>query len=210
MKYFLHIILLVLIICGGCGAPRQDARSGAKVAKDSTPENGDTDSDQPKGMDAEFDKQLGQYEAIGDYSIRPPAGYVRRDAPGAPNGAGVSVWIGERRDDGTAPMVQVTMVTPPKREELPDLKSATERFIASVRRRRSNWSTSELEIVKIDGRSFAKQTWTGVDLVMKRKMQGIMFVGLFEGELVQLHTQDVEPHFDESLKLGEASILTFK
>jgi hypothetical protein len=59
--------------------------------------------------------------------------------------------------------------------------------------------------------TFLRSRWSGADANnANQKMHGAIYVAIDGKTYIQIMTQDVEPHHEEALEIGEAAILTFK
>ncbi|HEY5885458.1 MAG TPA: hypothetical protein VIT88_12265 [Pyrinomonadaceae bacterium] len=148
--------------------------------------------------------------AIDNFAIRPPKGYSPQTRPG-PHGSIATAWAGPPRSDGTRPQVMVLTVrlTPEERQKY-RLEQALDELVSSLRARRKDWTMSATEKGLINGLVFVRTRWQGEDLTSGLKMHGFVYVAFVDDMLVQLSSQDVEPHHEAALKLAESSVLTFK
>jgi hypothetical protein len=200
-------LLCVIALLMGCAQP---SPSHPQSSQQDSPESS-TDQRAPERLtefrpDVDLQNQLGEPFEIAEYRISPPSGYVMVEVP-VPAGSNLVGWAGQRRPDGSAPMVQVLIITPPENETLPVLDQAMKKLIAHIERRRKDWTESETSYGLIDGIKFAKRTWSGTETITGNKMVGIMYVGIRGRSIIQLHTQDLETHLD-ALELGETALLT--
>ena len=62
----------------------------------------------------------------------------------------------------------------------------------------------------MNGREFVRARWSGVESASQQKMHGFSYVTVDHRTIVQISSQDVEPHHQAALKLAEASALTFR
>jgi hypothetical protein len=146
--------------------------------------------------------------AVGPYEIRAPKGYEFARAQQAPQGMEGFAWQGPPREDLTRAMVQVALVTPPRGQGFASPEQFLETMLGGVKRRRTDWTQSAVERGKVNGLEFLRVRWSGT--AEGRKMQGIMYAARDGDRFLQLATQDIEPHHTEALKLGEATIQTFR
>ncbi len=155
-------------------------------------------------------KQLGPEVSRERFIIRVPSGYSPIEQPG-PGDAKAYAWYGAARADGTKPYVMIVVATPPPDETK---KYAPEEildvFMRGVERRRSDWARGATEYGVVNGLSFVRARWSGVDQATGSKMKGFMYVTSHRGQVIQIASQDVESYADESLKIAEASALTFR
>ncbi|MEM6280035.1 MAG: hypothetical protein AAF733_11185 [Verrucomicrobiota bacterium] len=164
---------------------------------------------EPFKSDPNIEKQLGPSTRFAGYSISPPRGYVQVLPPEAPAATQFAGWVGTRRTDGSTPMIQVTVFTPPAQGETPELtENIVRMLLAGVKRRRTNWTETETVYGTIGGIPFAQKKWKGKDKATGTEMRGTMFIGLDGAKIIQLHTQDLVAH-PEAIQLGESSLMTF-
>jgi hypothetical protein len=119
-------------------------------------------------------------------------------------------WGGSVRPDGTAPMFQLVLVSPPPGQRPPGVDQFLTSMLDGVRRRRQNWSQSPPEWGTINGLAFLRIRWSGTEPSKGWKMHGVMYAAFDGRAFIQLHTQDIEPHHEQALKIGEAATLTFR
>lgn len=160
-----------------------------------------TDGSTQKGK-----SELGKAEDVGGYLVQPPKKYTRINPPGKYK---VTAWVGQERYDKTRPMVMFLVLTLPE-DEMPTLDEFMREMLDGVKRRRSDWLESKPRKVNINGLDFIRVSWTGIDIVSKKRMHGIMYTAIDKKKLIQIHTQDRDPYHNSSLKLGEKAILTFR
>lgn len=201
MKQFDLIPVLMVLVFVGC----------ANTTESIVTSEADNESMTPKVFEPENELRqlLGERMDVHGHSIRPPNGYTHVSPKGAPRGVVASGWTGKQRPDGTTPMLQLMIVSPPEGESVPELDDAMPKMLAGIKERLTNWKDSELTFGTINGRRFARQSWEGVEPTMDRAARGITYVSVSGNRIFHLQTMDVEPEF-EGLSIGEASLLTFK
>jgi hypothetical protein len=171
-----------------------------------------TDSWKP---DAALLKQLEAPIKVGDYSIRIPKGYEKQQ-PNTPTPEGVSVWgwTGAPRRDGTKPSITMMIMTPPpaQREQIKamTLEQVAGRFIEGQKRQRTNWKIEASEKGTVNGLSFVRMRWSGVNPAQNMEMRGVLYVARDGNTLIQMASQDPTAHSKQTLALAEAAVLTFK
>lgn len=160
----------------------------------------------------EFDERLDDdYETISEYRIRVPKGYYKRvEIKESSKGTEVGVWSGPQRDDGTAPVIQFTVIEMPDDERITKLDDLMAAALKDVKSRRINWTQSEFRLGKIAGIGFVRADWAGMAANSDRKLRGIVLAGLHDNRAIVLRTQEVEPHHEEGLALSLNSLLTFQ
>lgn len=152
---------------------------------------------------------LGERVEVHGHSIRPPKGYTYVSANEGPQGVVVSGWAGKQRPDGTSPILQLMIISPPEGEPVPDLTDAMPKMRAGIKEKLTNWTNSELTFGMTNGRRLARQSWEGIEPTMDRTMRGIAYVSVSKNKIYHLQTMDIDPEF-LGLPIGEASLLTFK
>ena len=154
--------------------------------------------------------QLEADHAIEQFTIRPPKGYAPQTRPG-PHGSKATAWAGPPRADGTRPQVMVlTVKLSPEELRKYNLDQALDELVQSLSHLRRHWTRTTHEKGMINGLVFARTRWQGEDTSSGLKMHGFVYVAFVHDTLVQLSSQDVEPHHEAALKLAESSVLTFK
>ncbi len=153
--------------------------------------------------------QLGPGINEAGFSIAPPQGYTRTAAP-AGGGATIIAWAGERRSDGSAPMLQVSLIPVPQGQAVPSNQLALSAMLSGVARLRSSFLTNSPEAAQINGVEFLRQSWSGVNSGNGQKMDGVMYVTTHNNRIVALHTQDSEQRDASSRATCEASFTTFR
>jgi hypothetical protein len=158
----------------------------------------------------EFDQRLDEYSSISGYRIRTPKNYKRIELKEAPKGTEVATWGGPQRDDGTAPVIQVTVIEMPDNERIAKLDDLMGAALKDLKSRRTSWTQSDFRLGKIAGISFLRADWGGMAANSDRKLRGIVLVGLHDNRAIALRTQEVEPHHEQGLALSLNSLLTFQ
>lgn len=146
----------------------------------------------------------------GPFRIRPPKGY-RMSREQGPPGSDVFGWVGAERRDGSRPYLMVMGVSPPagKRNTYTP-ESALDRSLSALQEQRSEWKRTETEKGKINGVPFVRAYWSGKEPERKVKMRGFAYLTIDGERIIQINSQDVEPHAEDALKLAEAAALTFQ
>ena len=144
------------------------------------------------------------------FSIRPPRGYQLIKQAG-PNGSSVFGWKREQRSDGVSPYLMVSVAPiPPGNYSSENLDQALDAFLGGVQRRRTNWTQTPAEHGRIGSQEFVRATWSGIEPSRNLQMHGFSYVTATREAIIQIASQDVEPYWATTLKLAEASALTFK
>ena len=154
--------------------------------------------------------QLDSAKEIEGFLINPPKGYNWLTQPG-PEGSKIIGWSGATRPDKTRAQLLVLTVTLPK-EELKkyNLEQILDSLVASTGQERNDWQRTRTEKGLINELLFVRTFWSGKDIRLGRKIYGFSYVTLVGEKLIQLSSQDVEPHHKEALELAESSVFTFK
>ena len=158
----------------------------------------------------EFEDKLDDYSSISEYRIRTPKSYKRIELKEAPKGSEVGIWGGLQRDDGTAPVIQVTVIEMPENERIAKLDDLMVAALKDLKPRRTSWTQSDFRLGKIAGIRFLRADWRGVAANSDRTLRGIVLVGLHGNRAIVLRTQEVEPHHEQGLALSLNSLLTFQ
>lgn len=155
-------------------------------------------------------QKLSTKAELGAYQLRVPEGYVLRTQPG-PGGAMAHAWVGSPRSDGTRPYVMLTIAAPPPGETNRYTRAqALAKFLEGIEKRRKHWKQSKAEEGTISGVRFVRAYWHGTEIETGRPMHGFNYVAMDGDTVIQLSSQDVEPHHRGALELAETAVLTFK
>ena len=154
--------------------------------------------------------KLGPAESVDTFSIRPPKGYVAQTRPG-PRGSKMTAWVGPQRSDGTSPQLMVlTLQLQPDEMANYKLEQTLEELVGALSVERKNWKRTATEKGMINGLLFARTRWQGDDVAIGLAMRGFVYVAIAGNKLIQISSQDVEPHYERALRLAESSALTFE
>jgi len=153
--------------------------------------------------------RLGSFVDMKEFQLKVPKTYQPVNQPG-PDGSNITAWIGAERSDGTKPYVMVTTARlNSEQQSTLSSEQALDAFLTSIERRRKQWSRTPTERGKVNGMTFVRSRWSGVDMNTGKKMRGFSYVTINNGELVQISSQDVEPNDKGDLEIAEAAALTF-
>lgn len=144
------------------------------------------------------------------FQLQPPAGYQLQTQEGPLNSKAMA-WIGAPREDGVRPYVMITVMrlpAPPAGQLKEEM--VLEKFLSAVRSRRQDWKQSPVRKQEINGLTFLRADWEGLEPNLELKMHGFNLVTIDNQFIVQLSSQDVEPHHKQGLQLAETAIATFK
>jgi hypothetical protein len=150
--------------------------------------------------------KLGDPQPCGRYMLRTPRGYTLQTTPG-PDGSVGYAWATKPRHDSTRAYILVFVGTNAANDSLSDLLDA---FIAGVRERRNDVKESTVETGTINDLTFARAYWAGIEPTLGVKMHGFVYVAQDGPTILEISSQDVEPYSKASLRLAEASALTFR
>ncbi len=103
----------------------------------------------------------------------------------------------------------LTVTLPHEELKKYNLEQALDELAASHSHRRKDWARTVTEKGLINGLIFVR-TRNGLDLSTSLKMHGFIYVAILGKTVIQLSSQDIEPHHEEALKLAESSVLTFE
>lgn len=159
--------------------------------------------------DKNLSDRLGDFVDVEGFQLRVPKQFLPIKQPGT-GGSNAIAWTGEERSDGTRPYVMVTTVKLNSEQQSKlSLEQALDTFLNGIEKRRKNWSQTSAERGKVNGMTFVRAQWSGTEITTDKKMRGFSYVTIADGWLVQISSQDVEPHDREVLELAEAAALTF-
>jgi len=105
-------------------------------------------------------------------------------------------------------MVGVGPAAPGEESDTPE--QYLDRWLDRLKQRRTNWSQTPIERGRINGLSFIRIHWSGTDPDNQAKLHGFVYVAKDGPKYIQIRSQDVEAHHEQSLKIAETAALTFK
>lgn len=148
---------------------------------------------------------------VGGYELRPPLGY-RLQRQSAPDQGQVLAWVGPARVDGVRPYLMLGIINVPTGEANKyTLEQALDKLLGSIQRlRKQDWQRTRAERGTINGLTFVRASWSGTASGMPFKMHGFSYVTQVGNQVIQLSSQDVEPHDKAALALAQTAALTFK
>jgi hypothetical protein len=156
--------------------------------------------------------QLNEEVQFSGYGVRPPKGYTLKQLPSplpSQKSSGIG-WVGQPRMDGTSPSFMFLVMSIPPGERLPTGVSAFVEFLASIRKRRTDWTTTPPEPCEIGGLRFLRAEWRGKNMDSGMPMRGFLYVAFDGRTVIQLSSQDPEPYDHSSLPIAEAAVSTFR
>jgi hypothetical protein len=145
------------------------------------------------------------------FEFRPPKGYTRSDLE-VTGGAPVSGerWSSLRRSDGTQHTLLVVIGKRAPDDANFEHHELISNFLKSREKSVGPMQISKVEFGKVQGVDFARASWTAQHATTGMKYRGIVYVTDSAPYDIILDSQDVEPYAETTLKLAEASALTFK
>ena len=195
-KYILLLTLSVsCIVCAGCGTSETDSQPIRKTA------SVEPDSALPEKLGERHDLDFGSIQLPPDFTLANTASRGKST---------VYQFGGPRRDDGTAASLQITTVQLDDNDKIYSLGETLDKFLGGIKKRRNQWSESELLHDQISGYEFAHKSWEGVDSARNVPMKGVSYVTYIDKLMVSIASQDIQPMADETIPLVEAAIRTFK
>ncbi len=154
--------------------------------------------------------KLGEPQDLGFASIRIPADFTQSSKQ-TKGKSTIYPFTGPRRDDGTAPLLQIMTVQLGEADKARSLGVTLDKFLEGVKKRRAQWSESQLSLGMISDLEFAYKSWEGAEISRGTPMKGTMYVTYVNEKLmVAISSQDVQPMADETMPLTEAAIRTFE
>jgi len=157
--------------------------------------------------------QLTTAVTINKYQIQPPQGYDLRtqQGPSGSFGSYADAWVGPARTDGTHPYIMLGFLTPPAGEANKyTLKQVFAKMLAGVKHKRRDWKQSPVEQGRVNGMTFLRSYWQGVDIESGLPMFGFNYTARDGNTFLQLSSQDFTPYKKDALPLAETSALTFR
>jgi hypothetical protein len=160
---------------------------------------------------SELIAKLTKEETIDQYKIRIPENFSVHTRTGDPRIISGYIWVGKKHADGVEPHLMLTIASPPKEElEKLTLPYSLATFLAPIEKRRANWKQSTPEEGLIGGIKFIRTYWEGAEPKSGRSFHGFNYVAIDGERVINLSSQDSDPHYKETLPLTEAAVLTFK
>ena len=161
----------------------------------------------PKFLD-----QLDPYQDVGDYQIRLPKGYEKssRQIP-QPNPTGMKMyqWALRRADESVA-AITVFIETSP----MPQLyaRSAENQIadLSEAGQGDSDWQQKPIRVGHIQWHNLCEKEFAVRGKWKDKKTFQFCYVSKDSGTLITILARDEEPHNQESLKLLNAAVLTFR
>lgn len=151
------------------------------------------------------------------YSIQIPSDYTEVAGP-AQAASVITAFAGPQRQDGTRPVVLITLADLPRLlgDAHPKITLAElgANSIKGTQKKREQWKV-DVSDTTLGSVPVKRYSWTGVAIVpgrspLRRAMAGVMFVGVEANIAFFLQTQDVIPYAKDSLPVGERSIRSFR
>jgi hypothetical protein len=99
---------------------------------------------------------------------------------------------------------------PPIGQPMPTAQSVLDRLLEDTRRQREEWQRTSTEIGQVNGVTFGRVRWSGIDPATGARTHGFIYVSAEGRSPIELSAHDVEPHHETALKVAEASALTFR
>jgi hypothetical protein len=146
------------------------------------------------------------------FLLRPPRGYTYAEEEKASLGGVVHqyVWIGLRRSDDTFPQL-LLMVTNRKRgEDTHSTEVMLQEWIAYQKWRYEDWKCGAVNATQIGGLNFLRVDWAGLDIASNLRKHGFLYIAFDNVMVFQISSNDFDPYHEQSLRLTEAAVSTFK
>ena len=169
--------------------------------------------------DAKLTRQLGPEETVGDYGIRPTAGYTDlrmtlpgNQAGGSDHGGGLRcVWTGLAGAGGVSPYLQMDVSTE-DRVAGSGVSSADGVQIGFevAARNHTDMIYSPVETGTINGLGLSRGCWKGYGQKTGKCFHGLVYARVMAPNVVTVVGRDAEPSSRRSLPLLEASALTLR
>ena len=157
-------------------------------------------------------ERLAPYYRIEGYELRPPASWVIADATSV--GAKILAWTGPDRDDGPGPLFCVITEAPPPQHEK-EIREATLDTIMDQAASQLPKAFSNVQCIgaskrsgKVNGIPFMRADFTlrhGA-----RDLRAVLLAGKDGSTVLAMWFIDAPSTYEETVKLGEAAMLTFR
>ncbi len=160
--------------------------------------------------------QLAPAAVVEAYEVRPPKGYGLLRPP-APPGGRFFFWMGPQRFDPTGEKKRgqatfgITLSTlPPAEAKETTLEKFLDMGLGVYKERLTGWSQRATERGQINGLSFLRVRWSGVESTKGLRIHGFKYMTQDGQNYVGVHCDDVEPYHVETLKLAETAAHSFR
>lgn len=190
---------VMLLVYGIISATTKPGREAAKAEQRSVQQS------DPALLD-----KLGLYQDVNAYQIRLPRGSQTELTPTSPPGCKIVSWTGAERSDGTHPSVLISVGPLSPRERGWSAERIHANYLGGMKSKFDDWQQQPTQSVEVNGLPFLKTTSRATLRGMDRAFHGIQYGYRDKSCYVEISAQDVEPHHAETLKLLEASVLTFR
>lgn len=155
-------------------------------------------------------EELGPYEDFEGYQMRLPKSFPRQASPQAPPGGKVFLWAGLPRGDGTRPLILISVIAIPPRERKMGAKQAHANYLAGMKRSHDHWQEQPMRSGEINGMAFLKTTLQATVRANGLRMHAVVYGHTEGATFVEMSGHDVEPHQEQTLKIIETAMLTFR
>jgi hypothetical protein len=155
--------------------------------------------------DAKLLDDLGAVTAVDAYEVRPPKGYsLNPPAPNATQGMRAFYWKGTPRSDSSYAYFMIVLKSADAGEAKErTLEKELSELLEGFHRQRSNWTQTSPERGQVNGLTFVRAHFGGDK---EGKRDGFMYVAKDGSTVIQITSQDAEPHHEHALKLAEGRI----
>jgi len=162
-------------------------------------------------------QELGVETTIFGVKLRPPKGFQMQPESSIdlPEGSKAKIvgWAkpraGDVPGDESIRAIQLMVSPLPEDQKVPSPLEASDMLIESIQAGiRHNWRVLDKSYGYINGHEFYRVTWAGNQAGSSHAVTGHFYVGVIDGSIYQLATQDLEHEMDD-LDVCDASILSF-
>lgn len=163
-------------------------------------------------VDPKFETLLAPDTTQRGYTIRPPAGYALKQAKSAflSGAQDVDYWRGPARPDGSAPDLQVEVITDDGRMAAASSpRQHMQRYFSAMATNHAQFKASAITSSTIGARTFLKATWSGIGVKTGKQFNGFVYIASQTGEYISIVAHDTAPGSADTLPLLEASAHTF-
>src|SRR5206468_12940413 len=137
-------------------------------------------------------------------------GYDRITPPQLPTaGAEQYWWASKPRADGTMAQFAVIVINSPfpPGQEMPTLKEIHEHILERRANGMEGWHQEPAHVGLLAGLTFMRNQWSGIDPRLG-KLHGFFYHAVQGSNVIEIRSQDVEAHYERSLRIAEAAALT--
>jgi hypothetical protein len=141
------------------------------------------------------------------FEMTPPDGFAFREL--TPDFGKVFLFSGTKHEDGKAPVFTVTVIVPPKGEELPPVQVILDSTLAPFKEHLSGYDRQAKKALIQNGKSFEGASFSG-EYPDHSLTRGFVYITQYKGAFFAVFGQDTASSFDTAMKIFTAAIQSLK